>query len=214
MVKKKKSLVNDFREPTRLSPKCLMNKFYESVSLKTAIVVIIISVLIESIIFMVYGISSIKYFLLQLLDNLVFNWLITGVILFVLLYLIKGKNNVEKNSLKKILSGLASFKIIHIISTLLSFLVVVIFSPNLITFLKSVIVNPLNAYSSTALSLSGFGTIISFILLFIIGVFLIYYLIALIYHLVRNMFKYKNIEINIILTIVVFVVLYLINLVF
>ena len=89
MVKKKKNLVNDYREPVRLSPKKLMERFYNSINIKTAALVIFIAVLVETIIFSIYGLPSFfKYLGLRLIDDFVFNWFILGVVLFVLVYLI------------------------------------------------------------------------------------------------------------------------------
>ncbi|MFA6649977.1 MAG: hypothetical protein WCS81_01595, partial [archaeon] len=152
MVRKEKNLVDDRKEVVKLTPKNLVNSFYNKVNAQVAGVVILFSIIIEMILFSILGVSDIgKIFLSRVVESFILSWLLVALVLYLVLYLVKGNKRIEKNAYKKILSGLASFKVVTIFAMLITSIITMIFLPKIIPYFRDVLANPLLAYSSTAM---------------------------------------------------------------
>ena len=203
------------KEKVNLFPKPLVNYFYDRVKFGTAIFVVILAVIIESILLAVIGFANItKYFLLSLFSSLIVDWLFVAIILYIIMYLIKGRKKTKKDSFLKILSGLASFRIVTIFFMLLSFLVSLVFLPKVLVYLKQFSVNPAIVFSSTAIPVLGSWAVLGFILLFILVIALVIYYLVMFYYFVAKMYNVKQWWKIIILMIIIFFIIYLINIIF
>ncbi len=203
MVMKKKNLAEDEKDIARICPKKLVNHFYNKVSVKTAAIVILITVLLETIIMALIGVKKIwLYFLITLGMAFIVWWLIAGIILFLLMYFIRGNYKVKPYDFNRVLSGLASFKIINIISTLVATIITLVFIPQAIPFIRLVFANPSLAYSATALPVIGTWGIIGIILLIILAIWVIVYYISMFYNLIGEMFETEKIGIKLLLLII------------
>jgi len=205
---KKKNLAEDEKEIARISPKKLVNHFYNKVNVKTAAIVILITVLLETIIMGLIGVKKIwLYFLISLGMAFVVWWLIAGIILFLLMYFIRGNYKVKPHDFNRVLSGLASFKVINIISTLVATIITLIFIPQAIPFIKLVFANPSLAFSATALPVIGTWGLIGIVLLILLAIWVIVYYIAMFYNLIGEMFETENVGVKI-LMLVIFIAIF------
>lgn len=208
MIMKKKNLAEDEKEIARISPKKLVNHFYNKVNVKTAAIVILITVLLETIIMGLIGVKKIwLYFLISLGMAFVVWWLIAGIILFLLMYFIRGNYKVKPHDFNRVLSGLASFKVINIISTLVATIITLIFIPQAIPFIKLVFANPSLAFSATALPVIGTWGLIGIVLLILLAIWVIVYYIAMFYNLIGEMFETENVGVKI-LMLVIFIAIF------
>jgi len=203
MVMKKKNLAEDEKDIARISPRKLVNRFYNKVSVKTAALVIFITVLLETIIMALIGVKKIwLYFLITLGIAYIVWWLIAAVILFLIMYFIRGNYKVKPHDFNRILSGLAAFKIINIISTLVATIITLVFIPQAIPFIKLVFANPALAYSATALPVIGTWGMIGVVLLIILAIWVIVYYIAMFYNLIGEMFETEKVGTKILMLII------------
>jgi hypothetical protein len=208
MVRKKKDLLHDIREPVSLNPEKLVNYFYNKVKLKTAAMVIFYAVLLETILLAVLGVPKIlQVFIFNLLDAYIIYWVLVGAIIYLILYLVKGNLKVKSYDFNKILSGLASFKIIQVIAMLLIVIITMIFLPELIPFINNIISNPTIAYSATVLPVIGGWGNIGIFLLILLSIFLIVYYLKIIYEFIRNVFKYKQFGVNLLLMLIILIIM-------
>jgi len=215
MVMKKKNLVDDEKDIARISPKKLIHRFYNKVNVKTAALIIFISVLIEMIIMAIVGVKKIGiYFLISLANSFIVWWLFIGVILFLIMYFIRGSYKVKPYDFNRVLSGLASFKIITIISMLVATIITLIFIPKVIPFIKLVFANPALAYSATALPIIGVWGMIGVVLLIILAIWVVVYYIAMFYHLMGEMFQTQKAGFKILMLVIFVIVAVLLQLLF
>ncbi len=212
---KKKNLVDDEKDIARISPKKLIHRFYNKVNVKTAALIIFISVLIEMIIMAIVGVKKIGiYFLISLANSFIVWWLFIGVILFLIMYFIRGSYKVKPYDFNRVLSGLASFKIITIISMLVATIITLIFIPKVIPFIKLVFANPALAYSATALPIIGVWGMIGVVLLIILAIWVVVYYIAMFYHLMGEMFQTQKAGFKILMLVIFVIVAVLLQLLF
>lgn len=212
---KKKNLVDDEKDIARISPKKLVHRFYNKVNVKTAALIILISVLLETLIMAIIGVNKIGiYFLITIANAFIVWWLFIGIVLFLVMYFIRGSYKVKPNDFNRVLSGLASFKIITIISTLVATIITLIFIPNLIPYIKLVFANPALAYSATALPVIGFWGMIGVVLLIILAIWVVVYYIAMFYNLMGEMFETQSTGFKIMMLIIFIVVAMLLLLLF
>jgi hypothetical protein len=215
MVMKKKNLMEDEKDIARISPRKLIHRFYNKVDVKTSILIIFIAVLLETLIMGMVGVNKIGlYFLITLANSFIVWWLFIGVILFLVMYFIRGSYKVKPTDFNRILSGLASFKIITIISILVATIITLIFIPNLIPFIKLVFTNPALAYSATALPIISVWGMIGAALLIILAIWVVVYYIAMFYHLMGEMFEAEKSGFKILMLIIFIVVAILLQLLF
>ncbi|NCP71874.1 hypothetical protein GW835_00570 [archaeon] len=205
---KKKNLIEDEKEIVSFNPKKLINHFYEKVDVSTAAIVIFISIFIETLVlFLLKSPNVLSYFTIRLIITFVFSWFILGIIIYLILYFVKGKNNLKGGELKNILSSLAAFRIVSIIAILVVFAIVLIFMPKVIPFMSMAIQNPDYIYNSGMLPNLGGGAVVGLILLFIFSIALLVYYILMFYHFVKKMFNFEVLG-NIVMTIILFVIMY------
>jgi len=215
MVRKEKTLVDDKKEVVRLTPKNLVKSFYNKVSVQVAGVVILFSLIIEMVLLSILGFPNIgKLFLLRLVDSFILSWLLVALVLYLVLYLVKGNKKIEKNAYKKILSGLASFKIVTIFAMLITSIITMIFLPKVVPYFKAILSNPLLAYSSTAMSVMSGWAVFGVTLLAILFIIVFIYYILMIFHLVKEMYKYKTFLPNFLFVIIILIVMYLVSFIF
>jgi hypothetical protein len=205
MVRKMKNLLENEKDVVKLNPKKLIPYFYNKINIKTAAIVILISLLFELIIFAIMGVPNlVSYFFLNLLYTYLISWFVVGGILYLILYFIKGKNNLEKNVYSKILSALAAFRVINIFVLLLFLAIVLVFVPKLIGFIKGAFLT--SSLSSSSLfpllnSWNSFGLIL--LLIFSLAV-IVYYIFA-VYYLIKEVYKLKSFWSNLIILIIILV---------
>jgi len=215
MVMKKKNLVDDEKDIARISPKKLVHRFYNKVNVRTAAFIILISVLLETLIMAIVGVKKIGiYFLITIANAFIVWWLFIGIVLFLVMYFIRGSYKVKPNDFNRVLSGLASFKIINIIATLVATIITLIFIPNLIPYIKLVFANPALAYSATALPVIGLWGMIGVVLLIILAIWVLVYYIAMFYNLMGEMFETQSTGFKILMLIIFIVVAFLLLLLF
>lgn len=212
---KKKNLIDDEKDIARISPRKLIHRFYNKINVKTAALIIFISIIIEMILMAIVGVKKIGvYFLIALANSFIVWWLFIGVILFLIMYFIRGSYKVKPTDFNRILSGLASFKIITIISMLVATVITLIFIPNVMPFIKLVFSNPALAYSATALPIIGAWGMIGVALLIILAIWVIVYYILMFYHLMGEMFQTQKAGFKILLLIIFVIVAILLQLLF
>lgn len=205
---KKKNLVEDEKQIVSLNPKKLVSHFYDKVDLLTAGIVIFSAIFLESLIFLILKMPRVlEYFTINILISFIFSWFILGFILYLILYLFKGKSNLKGGEYKQILSGLASFRVVSIFSTLFVFLILLIFLPNVIPKISIMFSNPAFLLNSGFLPSIGVAGIIGIILLIIFGIALAIYYILMIYHFVKKMYNFKNLFSNILMTVVILLIM-------
>ena len=215
MVRKEKTLVDDKKEVVRLTPKNLVKSFYNKVNVQVAGVVILFSLIIEMVLLSILGFPDIgKLFLLRLVDSFILSWLLVALVLYLVLYLVKGNKKIEKNAYKKILSGLASFKIVTIFAMLITSIITMIFLPKVVPYFKAILSNPLLAYSSTAMPVMSGWAVFGVTLLAILFIIVFIYYILMIFHLVKEMYKYKTFLPNFLFVIIILIVMYLVSFIF
>lgn len=205
---RKKNLFENEKQIVSLNPKSLMSHFYNKVDLTTASIVIFISIFLETLfLFFLKVPNIISFFTIRILVSFVFSWIILGGIYYVLLYFIKGKDNLSGGEYKKILSGLSSFRVISILSLLFVLGIVLIFMPNLLSFIANTFQNPSLFINSGMLPSLGVGGIIGVIILILFSIFLVIYYLLMVYQFVKEMYNMSNLG-NILMTIVIIVIMY------
>jgi len=204
---KKKNLIEDEKEVVSLNPKKLISHFYEKVDVTTAAVLIFISIFLETLILLFLKSPNVLlHFTIRIIITFIFSWFILGGILYLILYFVKGKNKLKGDEFKKILSGLASFRVVSIFSLLFVLAIILIFLPKILPFASLVLQNPAILQTGFMPSL-GVGALFGLILLMIFGVCLIVYLIAMIYHFVKKMYNFESDFSNVIMTLIIFIVM-------
>lgn len=204
---KKKNLIENEKEIVSLNPKKLINHFYEKVDLTTAAVVIFISIFLETL-FLLFLRSPgvLSYFTVRIIVTFLFSWFILGGLLYLVLYFVKGRDKLKGDEFKKILSGLASFRVISIFSLLFVLFIILVFLPKILPFASLVLQNPSILQTGFMPSL-GAGALFGLILLMIFGVFLIVYLIVMMYHFVKKMYNFESDFSNVIMTIIILIIM-------
>lgn len=203
---RKKNLIEDEKEVASLNPKKLINYFYEKVDLTTSAVLIFIAVFIEALFLLFLNFPNVVgYFTLNLIINFIFSWIIVGALLYIILYLVKGRSALVGGEYKKILSGLAAFRVITILTLLLFSAIVLIFMPKLLKYLSLIFNNP----STAALPNLGAGSGIGVFLLVIFGIAILIYYLVLFYHFVDKMYNFKDSGKTFFMTVVLLVILFL-----
>jgi hypothetical protein len=201
---KKKNLVDDEKEVTSLNPKKLISRFYNKVDLGTAAILIFVSILLETLILFFLKMPNIlEYFTIRILINFIVSWVVFGAILYAILYFVKGKNNLKGNEFKKILSGLASFRVVAIFALIIVIAISLIFMPKILPYMSMILQNPAFFVSNGYMPALGIGAGIGILLLIIFALSLFVYYLIMMYHFVDNMYKFENPVSTVIMTIIV-----------
>lgn len=207
---KKRNLLENEKEIVSLNPKKLISYFYDKIDLSTAAIVIFIAIFLESLVLLFLKMPKIlEYFTITIIVNFIFSWVVFGAVLYVLLYIIKGRNKLKGDEYKKILAGLASFRVVSIFSLLIVLLLFLIFMPSVLPFLSMFFQNPSLFLSQGILPSLGLWASIGIFLLIIFGIALFIYYIVMLYHFVKKMYDFKNASLNVLMTIIIIVIMVL-----
>jgi hypothetical protein len=202
---KKKNLIENEKEVVSLNPKKLINYFYEKVDLTTSAVLIFIAVFIEALFLLFLKLPNVvEYFTINLIINFIFSWIILGALLYVVLYFVKGRSGMKGEEYKKILSGLAAFRVITILSLLVLLAIIFIFMPKLLSYISLILQNP----STAALPNLGVGAGVGIFLLVIFGISLLIYYLVMFYHFVDKMYDFQDSGKTFFITVFLLVILF------
>ena len=196
-------------------PKALVNYFYEKVDIKGSLLVMIIALIVELLFYIIvkapnFGMIS----LYTIYSQIVVSWLLTGLVFYLLAYLVRGKRNMPKKAYSKVLASLASFRIPIIVYSLFSFAILLIFAPNVLTYIQNIFVNPLNLVSVTALPVFTTFNIIGLIILGLSGIGIFIYLIMMFYNFVSKLFGFEKVIVSILVMILLLFVSSFVNFLF
>lgn len=174
-------------------PRALVEYFYNKVNISSAFGVVLILLLLDIIFYFIVKMPNIgQQIIYEIYSSIFVSWFVVGLVVFLLAYFIKSAKQLPKRPLEKILSSLASFRIPTIVYSLVSFLIILLFFPNLITLLQSFLSNPVILTSETFLPALTTINIIGLILLGISTIALFIYGIVMIFVFVETLFETKN----------------------
>ncbi|MDD3244689.1 MAG: hypothetical protein PHU47_00900 [Candidatus ainarchaeum sp.] len=174
-------------------PRALVEFFYNKVDVFNALGVVFLVILLNIIFYIIVKIPKMGLQILADIYSSVFvSWFILGLLIFLTMYFIRSSTKLPKRPLEKVLSALASFRIPVIIYGLFSFMIVLLFFPNLITLMQSVFLNPAIIASETFLptlttvNYIGLGLLLLFTIVFFI------YIICMMFAFVETVYDVKN----------------------
>jgi hypothetical protein len=147
-------------------------------------------------------------------SQIIVSWLLTGLVFYLVAYLIKGKSKMPKKAYSKILASLASFRIPIIVYSVFSFAILLIFAPNVLTYLQNIFVNPLLLASTTALPVFTTFNIIGLVILGLSGIGVFIYLLIMFYNFVSKLFRFEKVIVSILVMILLLVVNSFLNFLF
>jgi len=195
------------KERVSFAPKELVSYFYNQVKFKTSLIVVLLAIIIETLMMFLFGFQNIgTYFLYNLLGSLIVSWLILGLVFYVIVYFVRGADNIEPNTYERVLGGLSAFRVVNIFMMLVIALIILIFMPSALSYFSSISANPALAFSETALPELTTAMTIGFILGIIFLIATLIYCIIMLYHLVAEIFDTRKWWMNIIWMIVYLVV--------
>lgn len=207
---KKKNLMDTEKTIISLNPKKLVSHFYDKVDLTSSAVLIFIAIFLESLVLLFLSAPNvILNFTYRIIFNFIFSWIIMGLIFYLILYFLKGKDKVPKGEYKRILSGLASFRVVSIISIFVVIIISLIFLPKFISFFPMVLQDPGVIDAVSFPKLTGWG-LTGLILLFIFIIAIVVYYFCLFYRFVEKMYNQTPI-INFLMFLILLVVMYFIT---
>jgi hypothetical protein len=196
-------------------PKALVNYFYEKVDLKGSLLVMIIALVVELLFYLIIKAPSFGMIsLYTIYSQIIVSWLLTGLVFYLVAYLIKGKSKMPKKAYSKILASLASFRIPIIVYSVFSFAILLIFAPNVLTYLQNIFVNPLLLASTTALPVFTTFNIIGLVILGLSGIGVFIYLLIMFYNFVSKLFRFEKVIVSILVMILLLVVNSFLNFLF
>jgi len=174
-------------------PRALVEYFYNKVNISNAFGVVLILLLLNIIFYFIIKMPKLGLQIIYEIYSSVFvSWFVVGLVIFLIVYFIKSAKKLPKRPLEKILSGLASFRIPAIVYSLFSFLIVLLFFPNLITLLQSFLSNPAIIASETFMPVITTFNIIGLLLLGLLTTAFLVYVIVMMFVFVETLFDTKN----------------------
>jgi hypothetical protein len=197
-------------------PKALVDYFYEKVNYKSAFLIVLIALMLELFfLFVVLKTPQAGIITLYLVySRVVVGWFVLGLIIYLLAYLIKSKKKMPKKALEKILSGLASFRVVVILFYILFGLIGFIFLGNYIQVLQNVVQNPELLYSTTAFPALTTANTIGVVILGITSLLFFIYFLRILYYFIKKIFETKSVITTIFYMLVLFVLSSVITLIF
>ncbi len=205
---RKKNLIENEKEILSLNPKSLVSHFYEKIDVTTAGIVLFVAIFLESLIFLFLKMPNIlEYFTIKLITNFVVTWIILGFVLYLLLYLIKGKSNLKGGEYKKILSGLVSFRVVSIFAILIMLLIFMIFMPNIFPILTMLLNNPNFLLETGLLPAIGIWGGIGIFLSVIFMILIVVYYLTMLYNFVKKMYEFEGFFPNFIMMIIILIIM-------
>lgn len=211
-VKKTESNLHEAYKSKR-GPKAIIDFFFFKVNIFESLMVIIISLLLSiSFYWLLKGPGLFVYSLRQIFSTVLINWILLGIIMFLLMYFIRGQKSLPKKPFEKVLSALASFRLITIIYWMLVAVIVVVFFPAIISIMKAILQNPNLINSATLVPALTIMNIIGIILFGILTIFILIYWIIMLFEFTEIVFDVKDVGSKIGLMLLTIVILVLINL--
>jgi len=212
MPAKKDTNLHEAYKPNR-GPKAILDYFYNKVNIVESIMIVVIAFILNALIYwLMKGQNLADYSVMQIYSTILINWFVLGVMVFLMMYFIRGQKNLPKRPFEKVLSSLAAFRATTIIYSVLCAIIIVILFPNLISIIQTVSVNPATIDSSTLIPVLSVANIIGVVLFFLLTIFMIIYWIIMLYEFTEIIFDVKEVFPKIALMIILFLVLVLINL--
>ncbi|MBN2127340.1 MAG: hypothetical protein JW703_03020 [Candidatus Diapherotrites archaeon] len=167
-----------------LHPKDLVRKGYEKPELSLSVLFVLMPFLFLILIGFFYGFSfDLVMSLISLIKQLLL-WVLGAVLLFVLIYILKGKQ--AEFNLKGILFNLSLVQLISFAMLFITFISLLIASPNIFSQLAEISQNAGTVAEATAMLsevsfLSGDSNLLVFGLLIVIGIILTVYSLFILY---------------------------------
>ncbi len=213
MPEAKKSEINlhEAYKPKR-GPKAIVDFFFLKVNLFESLIVIIIALLLNILIYGLFkGPELFKYSLIQIYSTILLNWLLLGIVVFLIMYFIRGKKGLPKKPFEKVLSSLASFRITTIIYSVLAAVIIVVFFPAIISIIQAISVNPGLVDSATIFPALTTLNIIGIILFAALTIYMLIYWILMLFEFTEIVFEVKGFFSKLALMILLVVAVILIN---
>jgi hypothetical protein len=174
-------------------PKALIKHFYNNITLKGALIFILITIILDLLFFLFikapnYGIIVFNTFW----SKLIVSWLLLGFIFYIITYFIKGKSNLPSNLYKKILCGLAAFRVPFIVYIVISTAIELIFFPSFLKIMANVVNRPELLQSQSFLPAITTVNVIGGILFFILTLFILVYVLIMWYYFIKELLKTRS----------------------
>lgn len=211
-VKKSESNLHEAYKSKR-GPKALIDYFFFKINITESIIIVLLAVILNVLIYWLFKGQDLGYYVLnQIFSAVLINWLLLGLLIYLIMYFIRGKKALPKKPFEKVLSTLAAFRLTAIIYIVLCAIIAVIFFPALISLIQATSLNPSLINSTTLFPAFTIANTIGFLLLLILTIFMFIYWVIMIYEVTEVVFDVKNVLQKIGLTALLFIVLILINL--
>lgn len=200
---------------SKRGPKAIIEHFYEKVGITEAFIVVLVSFVINMLLCLVLkvpGLGRISAY--NAYSSILINWLLLGIIIYLLLYFIKGAKNLPKKSFQKVLSSLSAFRIPAIIYTIISVAIALLFLSPYIPVFQAILQNNLLANSMTLYPALTTANIIGIILLATLSLVFLVYVIVMLYQFSKTIFDVKSPALTIVLMLLVLAITALLRFIF
>lgn len=178
---------------SKRGPKALLEHFFENVSLFEGFVVVFISFLLNILLlFFLKTPNFTTSAVYSLYSSVLINWLLLGIVLYLVLRFIRGTKKLPKNAFQKMLSSLSAFRVPSIIFFVIFFVIFMIFLSAFISPLQTIIQDPSLATSTTLFPEFSVFNIIGVVLIGVLSLFYIGYILAMLYEFSEIMFGVKK----------------------
>ncbi|MFH0905929.1 MAG: hypothetical protein V1824_01165 [archaeon] len=195
------------KDTVSLSPSKLVDHFYNDIHFSTSALIVLVVVFLDLLFSLILNVKDIGSLVLyEIFFVFVINWIILGGILYILLYLIKGKSRMPEHAFEKVLSSLASFRIPVIIAYLFLAVISLIFLPSFVGYLRELFTNPALINSLTFSPQVSILNIIGFILIAILVIGLLVYWLMQLYHFTETVYGFKKVWQKLLMMIVIIVI--------
>jgi len=196
-------------------PKALIDHFYEKVGLVEALIVILISFVINILFFLILKVPNLgEVSAYSAYSSILVNWLALSTVVFLIMYFIRGAKKLPKHAFQKVLSAFAAFRIPTIVFSILCFLILFIFLGSYIPVVQAILQNPALIASTTLYPNLTTLNIVGLILLVSVSIFFFVYWLLMFYEFSEIVFDIKNPIAKIALMILIFVVVILLGSIF
>lgn len=198
---------------SKRGPKAIIDYFFYKITITESIIIVLLAVIFNILIYwLLKGQDLGNYVLSQIFSGILINWLLLGLLVYLIMYFIRGKNALPKKPFEKVLSTLSAFRLTAIIYVVLCAIIAVVFFPALISLIQATALSPSLINSTTLFPEFTTANVIGFLLLLILTLFMIIYWLIMLYQVTEIVFDIKNVLQKIGLTALLFIVVILINL--
>lgn len=174
-------------------PKALLDHFYEKVGITESLIVILVSFVINILFFLILktpNLGTTSAYMAY--SSILINWLALGIIIFLVMYFIRGAKKLPKHSFQRVLSALAAFRIPTIIYSIASAVIILLFLGSFIPVAQTLSQNPSLITSTTLYPRITTVNTIGIILLALLTIFMLVYWIIMFYEFSEIVFDVKN----------------------